>query len=145
MGQTYNHGIYETSINGFRLKILHILLLGSINVALFQSIYSYNCHFKSPVKVNLESIINSNTMPITQRRTGAVQDYNHSIHETSINSFRLKILHTLLLGSITVALFKSIYSYNCPFKSPVKVNLGGSINISTITITPAKDRSKAEL
>ena len=72
------------------------------------------------------------------------QNYNPRICETRFNDFGLKLLHALVLGSTNASMFQFIYSDNLPVKSPGKVHSGGIINISTMTMTPAKDRSDAE-
>ena len=52
-------------MNGFGLKTLHALVLGSIFVALFQSEKSNIFSSNGPETVNPGGIINYSTMPIT--------------------------------------------------------------------------------
>jgi hypothetical protein len=63
-----NHAKSAIFINGKGLKILHALVLGSINVALFQSKYSYNFSSNSSVTVNTGGIINDGTVPMTRTK-----------------------------------------------------------------------------
>ena len=94
-------------MNGFRLKTLHTLVLGSIFVALFQSEKSYVFSLKSPEMVNPGIIINSSTMPMVQAKGRGEARFNHAKWTNLMNGFRSKTLHTLVLVFIFVALFES--------------------------------------
>jgi hypothetical protein len=120
-------------------------VLGFINIALVQSKYSYNFSLKNPVTLNPGDIINSSTITMTTAKTGARPYCNHAKCVNFDNGSGLKTFHTLVLGSINVALVQSKYSYNFSLKGPVTSNLGDTINDSTMPMTPAKDRSKAAL
>ena len=131
-------------MNGFGLKTLRTLVLGSIFVALFQS-EKYNIFpLKSLEMVSSGGIINISTVSITPAKGRSEVRFNLCEMWTNIlNGFGLKTLYILVLGSIHVALFQSDNFYIVFSKIPETVSPGGTINSSITPNTPAKDKSKA--
>ena len=65
-------------IDGLALKILHKLVLESINTALLQSKYSHIYFLKSPVTVHPDGNINNSTIPMAPVKDGSKADFEPS-------------------------------------------------------------------
>ena len=63
-----NHAKCANFNNRLEFILLHTLVLGFGNVALVETIVSYNFSLLSPITLNPDGITNSNTMPMTSAK-----------------------------------------------------------------------------